>query len=63
MNTLVFLALAYLAVGAVLFAHPPAPANPHDFHWRNQLGVFRKTLPLVLCWPLALWHLIGTGGF
>ncbi len=55
MGTLVTLAMIYLAVGAVLFAHPRSPARPGDFDWRAQVGVFRDTLPTVLAWPLALW--------
>jgi hypothetical protein len=57
METVIILALIYLAIGAVLFAHPPAPAIPNDFHWRGQIGVFRESLPLVMSWPLALWRL------
>jgi hypothetical protein len=56
METFFIFALAYLALGAVLFSHPPAPARPDDFHWRNQVGVFRSSLPLVLGWPVALWR-------
>lgn len=50
--------LFYVALGAVLFAHPTSPALPEDFHWRDQLGVFRRSLPEVLLWPVMLW-LIG----
>jgi hypothetical protein len=56
MHLLVTLALAYLAVGAVLFAHPRGPLVPFDFHWKNQIAVFRDSLPDVLGWPLALWN-------
>lgn len=49
------LALMYLAVGAALFAQPrPGTATPDDFTWRAQLAIFRRTLPLVLLWPVAL---------
>lgn len=48
--------LVYIAIGAACFAHPASPALPDDFHWRNQIGVFRATLPEVLAWPLALWR-------
>ncbi len=56
METLVLLALAYVAIGAACFAHPAAPAVPDDFHWRKQMGVFRNSLPEVLSWPVALWR-------
>jgi hypothetical protein len=39
-----------------LFSHPPAPAQPDDFHWKNQIGVFRASLPEVLVWPIALYR-------
>jgi hypothetical protein len=48
--------LVYIAIGAACFAHPASPALPDDFHWRNQIGVFRATLPEVLAWPLTLWR-------
>jgi hypothetical protein len=57
MEILITVALAYIAVGAAFFAHPAAPALPHDFHWRNQIDVFQATLPDVLLWPAALWRL------
>jgi hypothetical protein len=56
MDILVTSALAYVAIGAAFFAHPAGPAQPDDFHWRNQIDVFRATLPDVLAWPAALWH-------
>jgi hypothetical protein len=56
LETLVELALVYLAVGAVLFALIPGQAMPDDFHWRNQVGVFRDSVPEVLTWPLVLWR-------
>ena len=56
MEILVTCALAYVAIGAAFFAHPASPAVPNDFHWRNQVGVFRATLPDVIAWPLALWR-------
>lgn len=49
--------LVYIAIGAACFAHPANPAQPDDFHWRNQIGVFRATLPEVLAWPMSLWRL------
>jgi hypothetical protein len=55
MATLLSFFLIYLAIGAVLFAHPRSPVGPPDFHWRNQIAVFRDSLPDVLGWPLALW--------
>ena len=56
MHILVMAVLCYLAVGAAFFSHPASPALPDDFHWKNQLGVFRATLPEVLLWPVALWR-------
>ena len=56
MEILITSIFAYLAIGAVCFAHPPSPAMPDDFHWRRQIEVFRATLPDVLAWPLALWR-------
>jgi len=56
MEILVTAALLYLAIGAAFFAHPPSPARPDDFDWRNQIDVFRATLPDVLIWPVALWR-------
>ena len=61
METVFICVLAYIAFGATLFCHPPAPARPNDFDWRNQIGVFRATLPEVLCWPLALWRFAFAG--
>ncbi len=55
MATIITLMMVYLAIGAVLFAHPRSPAVPNDFDWRAQVGVFRDSLPEVLAWPLALW--------
>jgi hypothetical protein len=55
MGTLVTLAMVYVAIGAVLFAHPRPPASLDDFAWRAQIGVFCDSLPSVLAWPLALW--------
>jgi len=63
LETLVELALIYLAVGAVLFALIPGQAMPYDFHWRNQADVFRDSVPEVLAWPLALWRLCRQGRF
>jgi len=56
MDYLVTFALLYVAIGAALFAHPASPALPDDFHWRNQIDVFRLTLPEVIAWPLALYR-------
>ena len=56
METFIELALMYLAIGAAFFAHPGRRAIPDDFDWRNQLGIFRDTLPEVLGWPVALWR-------
>ena len=56
MEIIVTAVLVYIAVGVACFAHPASPALPDDFHWRNQVGVFRATLPEVLAWPLALWR-------
>ena len=56
MEIVVTFMLVYLAIGAVCFSHPPAPAVPNDFHWKHQISVFRVTMPLVLAWPLALWR-------
>jgi hypothetical protein len=61
METVFIFVLAYVALGAVLFSHPPAPARPDDFHWRNQIGVFCASLPEVLTWPLALWRFALAG--
>jgi hypothetical protein len=56
METVFICVLAYLALGATLFSHPPAPARPDDFHWKNQVGVFCRSLPEVLAWPLTLYR-------
>jgi hypothetical protein len=56
MEILVTSAIAYVAMGAAFFAHPASPARPGDFHWRNQIDVFRATFPDVLMWPVALWR-------
>ena len=57
MEHLAIAALAYLGAGALCFAHPSGPASPADFTWRGQGAVFFDSLPAVLTWPLALWHL------
>jgi hypothetical protein len=63
MEILITSALLYLAVGATCCAHPASPSTPDDFHWKNQVAVFRATLPDVLLWPAALWRLgRGWGG-
>jgi hypothetical protein len=56
METLFIFAIGYVALGAALFSHPPAPAQPDDFHWKNQIAVFRASLPIVLIWPVALYR-------
>jgi hypothetical protein len=56
METPAIIALVYVAIGAAIFAHPPAPATFYDFHWRRQIDVFRANLVDVLVWPLALWE-------
>jgi hypothetical protein len=61
MHTLFTLLLIYLAVGAVLCAHPPGPIVPPDFDWRRQITVFRDSLPEVLRWPLVLWKWLRQG--
>jgi hypothetical protein len=55
METPAIIALVYLAIGAAIFAHPPMPATPGDFHWRRQIHVFRSNFRDVMIWPLALW--------
>jgi len=60
MEVLLTSVLMYVAIGAAFFAHPESPAVPNDFHWRRQIGVFRATLPEVLCWPVALWRFGAT---
>lgn len=47
-------ALVYVAIGAAIFAHPPFPLTPRDFHWRRQIDVFRRNFRDVMIWPLAL---------
>lgn len=61
MEILVTAGLAYIAIGAAFFAHPPSPALAGDFHWRSQIEVFRTTLPDVLAWPVALWRFARSG--
>ena len=63
MESVVDFAMIYLAIGAVLFALFPGQALPADFHWRNQVAVFRDSLPDVLTWPLALWRVYRNRGF
>ena len=57
METPAIIALIYIAIGAAIFAHPPKPATPNDFHWRRQIDVFRDNFRDVMIWPLAvcLW--------
>ena len=47
--------LIYIAIGVAIFAHPPFPMTPHDFHWRRQIDVFRGNFRDVMIWPLAVW--------
>lgn len=54
METPAIIALIYLAIGAAIFAHPPMPATPDDFHWRRQMTVFRANFRDVLIWPVAV---------
>jgi hypothetical protein len=55
------LALMYLAIGAGLFAQPePGTAVPHDFTPLGQAAIFRRSLPQVLGWPLALLRRLRT---
>jgi hypothetical protein len=56
MEILITLVLVYLAIGAACFSHPASPAEPNDFNWRNQIAVFRTTLPDVLAWPVTAWR-------
>jgi hypothetical protein len=55
METPAVIALIYIAIGVAIFAHPPKPMTPHDFHWRRQIDVFRNNFRDVLIWPLAVW--------
>jgi hypothetical protein len=57
MEYLVFGVLAYIAAGAAFFAHPIKGVEPAHFTWRGQWAIFVDTLPAVLTWPIALWHL------
>jgi hypothetical protein len=57
MEALATLVLIYLGLGAACFAHPVSQATPADFSWRGQWAIFLDTLPAVLTWPLALWHM------
>lgn len=57
MENLATLLLVYLAAGAAWFAHPTSQTKADDFTWRGQWTIFLDTLPAVLTWPLALWHL------
>lgn len=56
MATLITIAMIYVAIGAVLFAHPRSPVGLRDFDWRAQIAVFCDSLPAVLSWPLVLWR-------
>jgi hypothetical protein len=50
--------LLYLAAGAACFAHPSGRASLADFTPRGQIRIFLDTLPAVLSWPLALFHML-----
>ena len=50
--------LLYLAAGAACFAHPSSRVSLADFTPRGQLSIFTDTLPAVLSWPNALWHML-----
>jgi hypothetical protein len=50
--------LLYLAAGAACFAHPSSPASLVDFSPQGQIRIFLDTLPAVLTWPIALWHML-----
>ena len=63
METLLIVAMMYVAVGAAWFAHPQGRAEPNDFDWRAQLGVFRDSLPEVIAWPLVLWRVCRDARF
>ena len=56
MTTVVEMALVYLAIGAVIFAHPKGGAEAADFTPRGQWAVFLATLPEVLTWPTMWWR-------
>ena len=51
-------ALLYLAAGAACFAHPTNRAELADFTPLGQVKIFFDTLPAVLSWPVALWHMM-----
>jgi len=55
METPAIIALIYIAIGAAIYAHPPIPFSPQDFHWRRQMAIFRANFRDVMVWPLALW--------
>jgi hypothetical protein len=55
METPAVIALFYIAIGVAIYAHPPFPLAPQDFHWRRQMEVFRGNFRDVLVWPVALW--------
>jgi hypothetical protein len=50
--------LLHLAAGAVCFAHPTSRATLADFTPEGQIRIFLDTLPAVLSWPIALWHVL-----
>jgi hypothetical protein len=50
--------LLYLAAGAACFTHPSSRATLADFTPQGQIRIFLDTLPAVLSWPIALWHML-----
>ena len=50
--------LLYLGAGAACFAHPSSRASLADFTPLGQIRIFIDTLPAVLSWPIALWHIL-----
>jgi len=58
METLAILVLVYLAIGVACFGDPGDKADPSDASWHGQVRAFADTLPAILTWPPALWHLL-----
>jgi hypothetical protein len=57
-QTLSLAILLYVAAGAACFAHPSSRADLADFTPLGQVKIFFDTLPAVLSWPIALWHML-----
>jgi hypothetical protein len=57
-QTLSLAILLYIAAGAACFAHPSSRADLSDFTPLGQVKIFFDTLPAVLSWPIALWHML-----